>query len=383
MKNVLMYTMHNPQPEGGGISRMAYNIGLLLEESNCSVFYISYNKIETVNSVRNQYFFPDANPNSEKNYYFLKSFINEHRITTIINHISTNEQYSSILLDNDYGDVKILSMIHNCVLNHIKNFAYQKEYNLKWKGYNFIFSILKSSIASKLMVALCKLKYRRYYRKLEKNSDYIVLVSENNIVEMQEMLGHKSNKLVSVSNFIVPSDSVCEPKEKIVIWCGRIETFLKRTDIIIDVWSAICKKHHDWKLYIMGDGNIKEMQAYTLKKEVNNCLFTGRVDVQSYYKKASIICHTSISESFGLVLVEAMSNGVVPVAFNSFPSCQDIIPDEVGLKIPAFNVQMYADELGRLLDNPQRIKELSQNAIRHSVNYHKDSIKSQWLQIIS
>ena len=78
-----------------------------------------------------------------------------------------------------------------------------------------------------------------------------------------------------------------------------------------------------------------------------------------------------------------MSNGVVPVAFNSFPSCQDIIPDEVGLKIPAFNVQMYADELGRLLDNPQRIKELSQNAIRHSVNYHKDSIKSQWLQIIS
>lgn len=378
-----MYTMHNPQPEGGGISRMAYNIGLLLEESNCSVFYISYNKIETVNSVRNQYFFPDANPNSEKNYYFLKSFINEHRITTIINHISTNEQYSSILLDNDYGDVKILSMIHNCVLNHIKNFAYQKEYNLKWKGYNFIFSILKSSIASKLMVALCKLKYRRYYQKLENNSDKILLVSASNIAEMQDMLGYKSNKLVSVSNFIIPTKSSNEPKEKNVIWCGRVETFLKRADIMIDIWSKICKKHKDWKLYIMGDGNIKEMQAYAHNKGAFNCIFTGRVDVQPYYQKASVICHTSISESFGLVLIEAMSNGVVPVAFNSFPSCQDIILDEVGLKIPAFNTQRYSDELDRLLDDRQRIKELSQNAIMHSINYNKDSIKPLWLQIIS
>lgn len=383
MKNVLMYTMHNPQPEGGGISRMAYNIGLLLEENNCNVFYISYNKVETNNSVKNQYFFPEADPNSEKNYLYFKSFIRDNQISTIINHISTNEQYSNILLNNDYGDVKILSMIHNCLLNHIKHFAYQKEYLLQRDGHHFIFSILKSRIVSNLMVALCKLKYRRYYRKLEKNSDNIVLVSESNVEEMQEMLGHKSNKLVSISNFIIPSGSVCESKEKIVIWCGRVETFLKRTDTIIDVWSAICKKHQDWKLYIMGDGNIKEMQAYALKKEAKNCLFTGRVDVQSYYKKASIICHTSISESFGLVLVEAMSNGVVPVTFNSFPSCQDIIPDEVGLKIPAFNVQMYADELGRLLDNPQRIKKLSQNAIKHSVNYHKDSIKSKWLHIIS
>ena len=105
--------------------------------------------------------------------------------------------------------------------------------------------------------------------------------------------------------------------------------------------------------------------------------------MQPYYQKASVICHTSISESFGLVLIEAMSNGVVPVAFNSFPSCQDIILDEVGLKIPAFNTQRYSDELDRLLDDRQRIKELSQNAIMHSINYNKDSIKPLWLQIIS
>ena len=377
-----MYTMHNPQPEGGGISRMAYNIGLLLEENNCNVFYISYNKVETNNSVKNQYFFPEADPNSEKNYLYFKSFIRDNQISTIINHISTNEQYSNILLNNDYGDVKILSMIHNCVLNHIKHFAYQKEYTLKEGGQNFIFSILKSKIVSNLMVALCKFRYRRYYRRLENNSDNIVLVSESNIREMQEMIGYKSNKLVSVSNFIVPSDFVREPKEKIVIWCGRVETFLKRTDTIIDVWRAICKKHQDWKLYIMGDGNIKEMQAYALKTGVTNCVFTGRVNVQPYYKKASIICHTSISESFGLVLVEAMSNGVVPVAFNSFPSCMEIIPDDVGLKIPAFNVQRYADELGNLLDNPQMIRDLSQSAIKHSIKYHKDNVKSQWLKII-
>lgn len=36
----------------------------------------------------------------------------------------------------------------------------------------------------------------------------------------------------------------------------------------------------------------------------------------------------SAFEGFGLVLVEAMSYGVVPMAFNSFSNCSDIIDDD-------------------------------------------------------
>lgn len=67
------------------------------------------------------------------------------------------------------------------------------------------------------------------------------------------------------------------------------------------------------------------MRDYANSIVAYNIVFTGLVQTEGYYKKASIFCHTSLSESFGLVLAEAVNWGCVPITFDDFPACQDII----------------------------------------------------------
>ena len=64
------------------------------------------------------------------------------------------------------------------------------------------------------------------------------------------------------------------------------------------------------------------------------------------FKLATILCMTSASESFGLVLVEAMSYGVIPFAFNSFPAVTDIIQNGInGFLVEPFDIEQYAERL--------------------------------------
>ena len=382
-KNVLMYTMHNPIPNGGGISRMAYNIGQLLRADGYLIYYISYNKSDSGIELENQYYFPSSNPSNPTNICYLRKFVETHHIGAIINYLSTNHLYTSLFIDNSWPNTLILSMVHNCVINHISNFAYQKQYSLQKRGRPWVFNVLRSRIIKQLIEYLCIIKYRRYYRKLENHSDYIILVSKSNLAEMNKMLGKKSAKLIGIPNFIL-EESICSCcKEKLVIWCGRIETQLKRADLMIDVWAQICHDHPDWKLIFMGDGEIEELTKYAHEKNAINFEFVGRVETTAYYNKASILCHTSISESFGLVIVEAMNKGIVPIAFNSFPSCQDIISDDCGFKISPFDTKEYASTLDYIMNNSTQRIEMSKMAINNAKKYSKEMALKNWKEILT
>lgn len=150
--------------------------------------------------------------------------------------------------------------------------------------------------------------------------------------------------MLSISNPVTIDGIFSGKKEKMVLFVGRISQE-KGVDKILEVWSGICheEKYKEWQLVIIGDGEKREqLEKYAIDMKLINYSFEGFQKPDGYYDKAKIFCMASSFEGFGLVLVEAMSYGVVPMAFNSFPNCSDIIDDNKnGILITPFSINEY------------------------------------------
>lgn len=104
------------------------------------------------------------------------------------------------------------------------------------------------------------------------------------------------------------------------------------------IWEKVEKACPGWHLDIVGDGPDAELLKDSAQKlGLSRIVFHGFQNPGPYYSRASIFCMTSTFEGFGLVLVEAMQHGCVPIAFDSYPAVRDIISHgENGILIPPF-----------------------------------------------
>lgn len=89
--------------------------------------------------------------------------------------------------------------------------------------------------------------------------------------------------------------------------------------------------------------------------------------IQDAYRSATILTHPSFVESFGLVLLEAMTAGVPVVAHNG-TGIPCIIDDGVtGYVVDVRNVQQYTEALLSLLDDPALRQRMGSEGRRQAV----------------
>jgi glycosyltransferase involved in cell wall biosynthesis len=215
------------------------------------------------------------------------------------------------------------------------------------------------------------------------------LLSENSVADFKKFAVEScADKIIAISN---PIESVTvdeHPKEKYVLFVGRLYREAKRPDRIIAVWKQIYRQVPQWKLIIVGDGPLRaELEAYCSKNNIENISFVGQTDPTIYYQKAAIICVTSTCEGFSLVLGEALANGVVPIAFDSYGAVHDLISNnETGLLVKPYSTRKYADALSHLLKDETLLNRLRNN-ITHDFSFFQkfsmERIVSQWLDLFN
>ena len=101
---------------------------------------------------------------------------------------------------------------------------------------------------------------------------------------------------------------------------------------------------------------------------------TGYVkDVGSIYSIMDVCVHTSIEpEPFGLVIIEAMANGV-PVIASDLGAPREIVTDEVnGYIVNPNSTRQLADAAIRLLDNDELRAEMGENGRQHVRKHYSD-----------
>ena len=137
----------------------------------------------------------------------------------------------------------------------------------------------------------------------------------------------------------------------------------------------------NYYLVIVGDGPLfKKLKKKVDEENVRDVIFTGsRNDVENIIPSADILVLPSFSESFGLVLIEALACGK-PVIGSDVGGISEIINDDVGLLINPNKVSSIAKAIDSLINDESYRYSLSLNARSRTKNFSKVHIPYEELQ---
>lgn len=150
-----------------------------------------------------------------------------------------------------------------------------------------------------------------------------------------------------------------------VLWVGKLDF---RKQLSLALRSIAATKNPHIKLHIVGGGNNFIYQ--TLAKELgieSQCKWYGAIshkEVQTIMQKSDVFFFTSVAEGTPHVVLEAISNNLPVVCFDTCGQ-GDSINEKVGRKIklsnPNLSSQQFAMILNELENNRDMLKEMSEN----------------------
>ena len=159
---------------------------------------------------------------------------------------------------------------------------------------------------------------------------------------------------------------------KVAVWHGRVELWRKGLDILVQAWAKICTERPDDDLHLLlvGSGGDSEQLRELLSDPVLRGIHwldsyvNDRSRLRPYLDAADVYVFPSRHEGFAVAPVEAMACGLPLVAADA-PGVRELIPrgaQDGGAVVPLGDASALAVELGSLLDDRARCRELGQRA---------------------
>ena len=186
---------------------------------------------------------------------------------------------------------------------------------------------------------------------------------------------------------VMPNALVNYPSEtsslenNVIISVGRL-TGVKGYDFLIRAFAHFHKKHSDWKLRILGDGEERE----NLQKLIFSLGLSEVVELPGFTKNvidefvhSSVFALTSHSEGFPMVLLEAMSCGL-PVISVDIPSAREVMGQDVGI-ISYRDESIFAENLCKMVEKKETLAQYGKNAIERSKCFSIEKIGNSWLEL--
>lgn len=229
---------------------------------------------------------------------------------------------------------------------------------------------------------------QKYIRKLIKslnNFDYLITVSKT-------LCDFYKDRLSCTNVLFIPNVLDYIPLEKSkfkknnIISIGRLSPEKGFFDLL-SIFEKV-KKRLDIKLFLIGDGPLKdELQLYIDNHKLSDSVFlTGflpQEEIKKFMLASKLYVMTSFTESFGLVLIEAMSYGLPCVAFDSASGAKEIIKNNKnGFLVEERNFDKMAETIVKLVENEKQLNEMSGEAVKTSENYSISKIKQKWIKLL-
>ena len=157
---------------------------------------------------------------------------------------------------------------------------------------------------------------------------------------------------------------------------------------ILKIYKHLRNEYPNWKLDIIGSGDEEEylkkfIVANNLETNVTLHGFRERDYIFDLLSKSSIYLMTSYTESFGLVLIEAMSVGVPCIAFSSAEGANEIIQSGYnGYLIKNRNMEAYEQKIRDLIGDEETRKRIGHNAKKSVAKYKSNVVVKDWLELL-
>ena len=157
----------------------------------------------------------------------------------------------------------------------------------------------------------------------------------------------------------------------IVLFIGNI---IKRKNVGSLINAKLYAKT-DYQLVIVGDGPLlKELKDRVKKENISGVTFTGaRNDVENIIPSCDLLVLPSFSESFGLVLIEALSCGK-PVIGSDVGGIREIITPDVGILIDPNDTKEISRAIDELITDTDLRAKFRANARNRAKKFSKVTI---------
>lgn len=167
-----------------------------------------------------------------------------------------------------------------------------------------------------------------------------------------------------------------KPSSKMLLYVGRLEKE-KNLYFLIDVFKQLLLKHDNIYLVFTGDGSEKNhLMSYIEKNKIQKWIkFTGFIQprkLKDIYRTADLFVFPSLTETEGLVLLEAMINKLPVVSFYE-KGTKTLLPH---YKIPGIGSvksnDEFKDEIELYLRDHYKQKEIHRNLSEHIKKFDED-----------
>ena len=152
--------------------------------------------------------------------------------------------------------------------------------------------------------------------------------------------------------------------QKLLVYVGRLAAE-KDLDQLVEIF----KYRDDVCLAIVGDGPARsELEEVFAGTKTTFTGFLNGEELSKAYATGDAFIFPSVSETFGLVISEAMASGTPVIAAENGPTLEQIKVGETGAIFKSKNSESLMENL-RILDSPLKLQQMGLKARKEAENY--------------
>jgi glycosyltransferase involved in cell wall biosynthesis len=205
----------------------------------------------------------------------------------------------------------------------------------------------------------------------------LVICSSTNGAEIMRSLGCKNVHVISHGTYL-PEEVKPIPSTFQVSYLGQVGPD-KGLLYLLAAWKKLGLK--DATLVLAGR-NIPNVMAWIRDIGGDNIKPMGWVDDKAkIYDECSVYVQPSVTEGFGIEILESMSYGR-PVIASVGAGASEIVDDGInGFTVPIRNVDAIAERIKWCYDNRDKLKEMGDNGRKKAQKFSWDTIREEYIRV--
>ncbi|WP_221391443.1 glycosyltransferase family 1 protein [Dyadobacter sp. NIV53] len=242
---------------------------------------------------------------------------------------------------------------------------------------------------AEFLISFAKARVAASQRNFYNFCDVIYVPSESIIIEMEKM-GIQRNRMKIWKRGI--DTTLFSPQKRNVksirlltgndgtniLFASRL-VWEKNLETLISIYDYCESKNLGYNFIIAGDGPAGK----SCRQRMKNAIFTGKLThdkLAELYASADIFLFTSVSETYGNVVLEAMASGLPCVIADGGGSADFIIQGVNGFKCQPENYVEYTDKIEALVQNEDLKTMISENGRQYSLGFDWDKLTDVYFE---
>ena len=372
-------------PYGGGVQRITINLGkYFTEQGHLVCYYTTMHQGNKKAAHGDLYHAPFAGgPGNPQNISHMQATIENIKPDFVINQMPYEKE-----IRNGLYHIKQLTgfILLGCVHNSL--FSFKSNVRSIGKAHlpGWLHSILNNPFGDILLQWQHWIKHFRYLKAIIDAHDRLILYTPPNLQELKHFVGnYKKEKVLAIPNCIPNVFEGHFSKDKIILHVGRLNIPQKRSDLLLDFWQKTYHHLPDWSFVIVGDGPyMPTLKAEIEKRNLPRVKLEGHQKPDAYFKRASLFMMPSAYEGFPNTILEAQSNGCIPLAFDSYAALGWIVNDtKDALLSRPFCISQMADQAIDLIGNRDKLIRMSTEALDNASRFSIEKVGQEWMQLFN